>query len=137
MARLLIIGPSGAFNATLAKLLEKAGHSVEANGSAPVDVWLVDGFPPDVIVVDAMWPHSDERAYLLALEEEPALGKVPKVLLTSDATRKPHVVPDGLNWPAQTARKQLDVAASLLLFAHAAASAPKPAGVAKSERPLA
>lgn len=122
MARLLIIGPSGAFNATLARLLQMAGHMVEASGSSPVDVWLVDGHPPDVLIVDAMWPHADQESYFLALEAEPALEKLPRILLASDSTRKPRIVPDGLRWPAATARKMLDVEACLLLLAHAASS---------------
>lgn len=138
MARLLILGPNGPFNAVLAKLLERAGHSVEASGSAPVDVWLVDGHPPDLLVVDAMWPHGDQRSYWLALEAEPALAKLPRVLLTSDSARKPHVVGDGLRWPPPTAEKVLDVEACLLLLAYAA-SASWTDGSARleGERPLA
>lgn len=138
MARLLIIGPSGAFNAALGRLLETAGHAVEAAGSAPVDVWLVDGHPPDVLVVDAMWPHADEHSYFAALEAEPALETVPRILLTSDAARKPRIVRDGLKWPAATARKMLDVEACLILLAHAACSAwGKGSAASLFERPLA
>lgn len=123
MARLLILGPNGAFNATLARLLERAGHSVEASGSTPVDVWLVGGEPPEILVVDAMWPHCDQRSYFLALQAEPALGGVPRVLLTSDAKRQPRILADGLGCSPSTARKLLDVEACLLLLAHAAALA--------------
>lgn len=138
MARLLILGPNGPFNAVLGKLLETAGHSVEASGSAPVDVWLVDGHPPDLLVVDAMWPHGDQRAYSLALQSEPALGKLPRILLTSDAARRAHVVTDGLRWPPPVARKMLDVEACLLLLAHAAAASwRKDSTQSEAELPLA
>jgi len=120
VARLLILGPNGAFNATLGKLLERAGHSVEASGSSPVDVWLVDGEPPEILVVDAMWPHGDQRSYFLAVQAEPALGNVPRVLLTSDARRQPRIIADGLGCSSSTARKLLDVEACLLLLARAA-----------------
>lgn len=136
MARVLIIGPSGVFNATLAKLLARAGHAVEAAGVAPVDAWLVDGHPPDLLIVDAMWPHADDRCYALALEAEPALGKLPRIFLTTDSTRKPRVTTDGLRWPPATARKMLDVEAYLLLLAHAACTS-RASTIADSERPLA
>lgn len=120
MARLLIVGPDGAFNAMLARVLERAGHSVEASGTSPVDVWLVDGHPPEILVVDAMWPHTDERSYRRALREEPALGQVPRIVLTSDARRRPRILTHRLGCTGATARKLLDVEACLLLLARAA-----------------
>ncbi len=118
MARLLIVGPNGSFNAMLGRLLERAGHSVEASGTTPVDVWLVEGEPPEILVVDAMWPHHDQRSYFLAVQAEPALRSVPRVLLTSDAKRQPRIVADGHGCSPSTARKLLDVEACLLLLTH-------------------
>lgn len=120
MARLLIVGPDGVFNGTLARLLERAGHSVEASGTSPVDVWLVDGYPPEILIVDAMWPHTDQQAFRRALQDEPALSKVPRIVLTSDARRRPRILVHWLGCSGSTARKLLDVEASLMLLARAA-----------------
>lgn len=123
MARLLIIGPSGEFNAALAKLLEGAGHEVEAQGTSPLDVWLVGGEPPDVVVVDTMRPHEDDRSYVMALAAEPALATVPRVVLTTASDKRPRIVADRSRCPARSARVLREVETCLVVLARAACAA--------------
>lgn len=123
MARLLILGPSGEFNAALAKLLERTGHEVEAQGTSPVDVWLVGGEPPDVVVIDAMRPHEDDRSYATALASEPALASVPCITLTTAPDRRPRIVADRARCPARSADALREVEMCLVVLARVASAA--------------
>lgn len=82
--RVLLVDDDRVGREALAELLRYDGHAV-AEAAAPLDViLLLDGPPPDAVVLDHRLPGSDGLALLARLRESPGWDVVPVVLLTAD-----------------------------------------------------
>mgnify|MGYP001263616618 CR=1 FL=1 len=66
-------------------LLEKRGHQVTSAASGPEGISLADQLRPDLILLDIQMPGMDGYAVAQALRENPGLGRVPIVAVTSYA----------------------------------------------------
>jgi CheY-like chemotaxis protein len=70
--RVLVVDDVADIASSLALALELAGHEVRQAGDARQALAVVDGFAPDVVILDIGLPDMDGYALARALRERPA-----------------------------------------------------------------
>lgn len=80
--RILVIKNDPAVRWMMVALLSKAGHHVDAAGSASEGIAAARKFRPDLVLVDLNLPGVDGATVARLLKEDPELGGIPVVLVS-------------------------------------------------------
>src|SRR5688500_18550508 len=80
----LVIDDSITYRTAIAQALEKAGYAVVAAASGEEGLRAATRLRPDVVVVDWMLPDVDGTAIIRTIRLEPALRRIPCLLITAD-----------------------------------------------------
>src|SRR3954454_1200093 len=92
--RLLIVEDSPTMRRVMRRFLETTGYVIFEAGDGEEALRLAAQERPDVILLDRQIPRLDGYGVLASLREDPELGEVPVVLVTSHG--EPDEVADGL-----------------------------------------
>jgi diguanylate cyclase (GGDEF)-like protein len=92
--RLLIVEDSPTMRRVMRRFLSPAGYEIFEAGDGEEALRLAARERPDVILLDRQIPRLDGYGVLASLREDPELGEVPVVLVTSHG--EPDEVADGL-----------------------------------------
>jgi DNA-binding response OmpR family regulator len=104
--RVLIVEDNDDLRTLLGDVLGDAGFEVAAVSNGAEALALMGGWLPEAIVLDLMMPVMDGAAFLRERREEPALARVPVLVLTAHPYH--HRVLDGLA-PTAVLRKPYDL----------------------------
>lgn len=83
MKRVLIIEDSRTQAVHLKMLLERHGYAVEMTLDAPSGLAVCRERAPDMVLCDVVMPGMDGYAFTRTLKQDPALAKIPVVLVTA------------------------------------------------------
>jgi diguanylate cyclase (GGDEF)-like protein len=92
--RLLIVEDSPTMRRVMRRFLAEAGYEIFEAGDGEEALRVAARERPDVILLDRQIPRLDGYGVLASLREDPELGEVPVVLVTSHG--EPEEVADGL-----------------------------------------
>jgi len=94
-AKILVVEDEAEIRTLVARLLSQSFDVTQAvDGSDALDQILA-GMRPDLIVCDVMMPRMDGLAFTQELKRDPALARIPVVMLT--AKSRPRDMVDGIN----------------------------------------
>ncbi len=80
---ILVVDDDPDIREALSGVLELEGYEVSAFGDAREALaWLEAGHVPVVVLLDLMMPGMNGWQFLAALDERPALGRLPVIVLT-------------------------------------------------------
>jgi signal transduction histidine kinase/CheY-like chemotaxis protein len=85
MARVLVVDDQKVSRATVAAMLNAAGHAVESASSGPEGLERARGGRPDVIVLDVQMPGMDGFEVVERLKQDASTASIPILLLTAQA----------------------------------------------------
>jgi signal transduction histidine kinase/DNA-binding response OmpR family regulator len=85
MARVLVVDDQKVSRATVAAILNAAGHTVESASSGPEGIERAQAECPDVIVLDVQMPGMDGFEVVERLKQDPSTAPIPILLLTAQA----------------------------------------------------
>ena len=85
MARILLVDDDEGYLLASGHLLEAEGHEIVKATSAADARTILDGYKPDLILLDVLMPGKDGFKFSDELAEDPELAGVPVVLVTSVA----------------------------------------------------
>ena len=80
----LVIDDSITYRTAIAQALKQAGYAVVAAASGEEGLRAATRLRPDVVVVDWMLPDVDGTAIIRTIRLEPALRRIPCLLITAD-----------------------------------------------------
>ncbi len=83
MADILVVDDDEDFAAAVAQTLKKAGHEVEVVLDTKSAADRVQRKPPDLMVLDVMFPEDDSAGFTFAREVQRAGGRIPILMLTA------------------------------------------------------
>ena len=87
--RLLVIDDSADITMPLKLYLEKTGaYEVRVESEGAKGVAAAKEFRPDLILLDVVMPDMDGGDVAAAIEEDPAIQRIPIVFLTASITKK-------------------------------------------------
>ena len=87
--RLLVIDDSADITMPLKLYLEKTGaYEVRVESEGAKGVVAAKEFRPDLILLDVVMPDMDGGDVAAAIEEDPAIQRIPIVFLTASITKK-------------------------------------------------
>ena len=84
--RLLVVDDTAENRAIMLDLLQEAGFIVAAASNGPEGLVLLDGFKPDLILMDVMMPLMDGNETTRRIRRMPGGGDVPIVAVTASAS---------------------------------------------------
>ncbi|MFO0683705.1 MAG: response regulator [Sandaracinus sp.] len=93
--KVLVIDDDNAVRGLVARLLSQSYDVTEAVDGADALDKIVGGQRPDLIVCDVMMPHMDGLTFSKELKRDPALARIPIVMLT--AKTRPSDMVEGIN----------------------------------------
>jgi signal transduction histidine kinase/DNA-binding response OmpR family regulator len=85
MARVLVVDDQKVSRATVAAILNAAGHTVESASSGPEGIERAQAECPDVIVLDVQMPGMDGFEVVERLKQDASTAPIPILLLTAQA----------------------------------------------------
>ncbi|HEX8393492.1 MAG TPA: hybrid sensor histidine kinase/response regulator [Longimicrobium sp.] len=85
MARVLVVDDQKVSRATVAAILNAAGHTVQSASSGPEGIERAQADCPDVIVLDVQMPGMDGFEVVERLKQDASTAPIPIVLLTAQA----------------------------------------------------
>ena len=83
MAHILIIDDSPTDVRVFTTLLERAGHAVQAVGSAERGIEIVRAERPDLVIMDVIMPGMNGFQATRTLSRDPATADVPIVMIST------------------------------------------------------
>ncbi|HET8765468.1 MAG TPA: response regulator [Rhodanobacter sp.] len=83
MANILIIDDSPTDVRVLTTMLERAGHTVDAVGTAEDGIERVRATPPQLVIMDVIMPGMNGFQATRTLTRDPATAGVPIVMITT------------------------------------------------------
>lgn len=82
-SRILVAEDDPTIQQLVACLLEGEGHEVMAVSSGTAAIGAVEGFRPDLVILDVMMPGRDGFSVLEEIRSDASSGYVPVIMLTA------------------------------------------------------
>jgi two-component system chemotaxis response regulator CheY len=106
----LVVDDSMLIRHTVCRFLEERGYTVESATNGLDALELLQAFRPDVLITDMMMPKMDGTELITELKKNPALAKIPIIVLAGRQSAAGHPPERRAN---ATIWKDIDIVAQL------------------------